>query len=78
MGDNVKIGAGAVVLKDIPRDCTAVGVPARVVRHKGMKLDDLEHGHIDDPVQTKLNELERRIASLEKGDGAARNGKGRE
>ena len=38
IGERVKIGAGAVVLKDIPADSTAVGVPARVVRVKGEKV----------------------------------------
>ena len=31
IGDNVKIGAGAVVMKDVPDNCTAVGVPARII-----------------------------------------------
>lgn len=38
IGERVKIGAGAVVLKDIPSDTTAVGVPAKVVRIKGEKV----------------------------------------
>jgi serine O-acetyltransferase len=65
VGDNVKVGAGAVVLKDIPSDSTAVGVPARIVKHRGQKVADLEHAKIDDPVQLKLNELERRIRAVE-------------
>lgn len=69
VGDNVKIGAGAVVLKDIPSDSTAVGVPARIVRHRGQKVADLEHGHIDDPVQAKLQEIDRRIRTVEKKSG---------
>lgn len=65
VGHNVKIGAGSVVLCDIPSDATAVGVPAKVVKHRGERVADLEHGHMDDPVQTKLNELERRMHALE-------------
>ncbi|WP_165005191.1 MULTISPECIES: serine O-acetyltransferase EpsC [unclassified Enterococcus] len=38
IGKNAKIGAGAVVLRDIPDDATAVGVPAKVVRIKGEKV----------------------------------------
>ena len=38
IGKNAKIGAGAVVLKDIPDDATAVGIPAKVVRIKGEKV----------------------------------------
>lgn len=38
IGKNAKIGAGAVVLKDVPDDATAVGVPAKVVRIKGEKV----------------------------------------
>lgn len=34
IGDNSKVGANAVVLKDIPADCTAVGIPVRVINHK--------------------------------------------
>ena len=37
IGDNVKIGANAVVLKDVPANATAVGVPARIILHKGEK-----------------------------------------
>ena len=33
IGNNVKIGANAVVNKDLPDDCTAVGVPARIIKH---------------------------------------------
>ncbi|MDD5317980.1 MAG: serine O-acetyltransferase [Candidatus ainarchaeum sp.] len=72
VGDNVKIGAGAVVLKDIPPDSTAVGVPARIVRHKGQKVADLEHGRIDDPMQAKLHEIDARIRAVEKKSGIVR------
>lgn len=40
IGDNAKIAAGAVVLKEIPENCTAVGIPARVVRRGGVKVEE--------------------------------------
>ena len=40
IGDNAKIAAGAVVLKEIPDNCTAVGIPARVVRRGGVKVEE--------------------------------------
>ena len=38
IGDNVKIGAGSVVVKDVPPNCTVVGVPGRVVKKEGMPV----------------------------------------
>ena len=74
IGNNVRIAAGAVVLNDIPDNCTAVGVPARVVRCNGQKVDqELDQIHIPDPVSQELCrmhiEMERmreRIEELEK------------
>ncbi len=65
IGDNVRIAAGAVVLSDIPDGCTAVGVPARVVRRNGAKVVDLDQVHIPDPVAQELCRLEHRIGLLE-------------
>ncbi|MGN0692534.1 MAG: serine O-acetyltransferase EpsC [Oscillospiraceae bacterium] len=75
IGDNVKVAANAVVLNNIPSDCTAVGVPARVVRRKGKRVnacDELDQIHIPDPVAqqlcrqlVKINELEKRVKNLE-------------
>ena len=39
VGDDVRIGAGSVVVKDVPPDCTVVGVPARVVSQHGIRVD---------------------------------------
>ena len=65
VGNNCRIAAGAVVLDEIPDDCTAVGVPARVVRRKGRKVDALDHVHIPDPISQKFCELEGKIQRLE-------------
>lgn len=74
VGDNSKIAANAVVLSEVPPNCTAVGVPARVVRRNGQKLTgiDLDQIHIPDPVSqqicvllNKIEHLEDKIAVLE-------------
>ena len=66
IGDNSKIASNAVVLDEIPADSTAVGIPARVVRRGGRKLDNMDQIHIPDPVSQELCKLEHRIAMLEK------------
>ncbi len=66
IGDNTKVAAGAVVLSEIPDNCTAVGIPARVVRREGMKVDDLDQVHIPDPVAQELKRLEEKLCLLEK------------
>lgn len=64
IGNNSKIASGAVVLSDIPPNSTAVGVPARVVRRDGIKLDDLDQVHIPDPVAQEIARLEAEITEL--------------
>jgi serine O-acetyltransferase len=66
IGDNTRIAAGAVVLSDIPSDCTAVGVPARVVRVGGERVKNLDQVHVSDPVAQELCKLQHRISELEK------------
>lgn len=66
IGDNSKIASGAVVLSDIPPDSTAVGVPARVVKREGMRVDDLDQVHIPDPVAQEIARLENEIIELKK------------
>ena len=66
IGDNSKIASNAVVLEEIPPDSTAVGIPARVVRRGGRKVDNMDQIHIPDPVSQELCRLEHRISQLEK------------
>ena len=66
IGDNSKIAANAVVLKEVPCDSTAVGIPAKVVKTQGKKVDDLDQVHIPDPVANEINSLKARIDELER------------
>ena len=69
VGDNARIAANAVVLSEIPPNATAVGVPARVVRIAGEKVDyasDVDQIHVTDPVQKELQALSSRLEWLEK------------
>ena len=68
VGDNAKIAANAVVLEEVPPNCTAVGVPARIVRRNGKKVNtcDLDQVHIPDPVSQELCKHLMRIERLEK------------
>ena len=65
VGDNSRIAAGAVVLDEVPPDCTVVGVPARVVKRSGIRVMPMDQVHIPDPVSQELCRLEQRIRELE-------------
>ena len=66
VGDNSRIASGAVVLEEVPPDCTAAGIPARIVKRNGAKVKPLDQVHIPDPVSEELCRLELRIKALEK------------
>ena len=69
VGDGARIAANAVVLTEIPPEATAVGVPARVVRIAGEKVDyatAVDQIHVTDPVQKELQALSSRLEWLEK------------
>ena len=61
IGKNSKIGAGSVVLKSVPPNCTVVGVPGRVVRMKNQVVprDTIDQIHLPDPIMQDLKVLER-------------------
>ncbi len=61
IADNSKIAANAVVLKEVPENSTAVGIPARVVKRHGQKVDELDQVHIPDPVAQEIARLERKL-----------------
>lgn len=66
IGDNVRIGAGSVVLRDVPSDCTVVGVPGRIVYRSGERVEPLEHGRLPDSEAQVIRALLDRIEALEK------------
>lgn len=67
IGDNSYIGANAVVIKDVPQNSTVVGVPGRITKQDGNKIElSLDHIHVLDPILQEMDELKRRIEKLEK------------
>ena len=66
VGDNTKIAAGAVVLKEVPECSTAVGIPAKVInKTTSSRAQDLDQVHIPDPVAKEIGELRSKLAELE-------------
>ena len=65
IGDNSKVGAGAVVIRDVPPNCTVVGVPGRVVMQEGEPVVDLHHEAIPDPVMDRIEGLGKLIKKME-------------
>ena len=69
VGDNARVAANAVVLSEIPPDSTAVGVPARVVRVAGERVDytsNVDQIHVLDPVKIELTAVKEQLSLLEK------------
>ncbi|AUD12588.1 MULTISPECIES: serine O-acetyltransferase [unclassified Planococcus (in: firmicutes)] len=68
VGENSKVGAGSVVLKDVPPNSTVVGIPGKVVIQDGVKVKkrDLNHQNMPDPVMDKCDGMEMKIAALQR------------
>lgn len=69
VGDNSRIASNAVVLTEIPPDSTAVGVPARVVRIAGKRVNfaaEVDQVSVTDPVEVELSALREQMQILEK------------
>lgn len=66
IGENAKIGAGAVVLEDVPPNSTVVGMKARVVVKDGIRVKDLDHTNVPDPIADRFKEMETEINKLKK------------
>ncbi len=75
IGENSKIGAGSVVLNEVPPNCTVVGVPGRIVKMGNLKIPryDMDQVNLPDPVTSDISQLQRenirmseRISRLEK------------
>ena len=68
IGDNCKIGAGSVVLEEVPPNCTVVGIPGRIVRRNNSNVpqDLLDHANLPDPIQDEIGCLEINEAELGK------------
>lgn len=66
IGENSKIGAGSVVLKEVPPNCTVVGVPGRIVKRDNIKVprSDMDQVHLPDPVMEDITVLQHENSAL--------------
>ena len=65
VGDDSKIGAGSVVLKEVPPGCTVVGIPGTIVKRTKPTNEDLNQVDLPDPIAVEMECLRRRIVLLE-------------
>ena len=68
VGENSKIGAGSVVLSEVPPNCTVVGVPGRVVKRDNLRIprEDMDQVHLPDPVKNDIDSLRKENERLSK------------
>ena len=66
IGDNSNVASGSIVLSEIPPNCTAVGIPAKIVKQDGIRVKDrLDQIHVADPVELEISGLRARLDMLE-------------
>ena len=68
VGENSKIGAGSVVLSEVPPNCTVVGVPGRIVKRDNLRIprEDMDQVHLPDPVKNDIDGLRKENERLSK------------
>jgi serine O-acetyltransferase len=66
VGDDSRIGAGSVVLEEVPPNSTVVGVPGKIVHKNTHKAEEMNQIDLPDPVQAELEKLHQRITLLER------------
>ena len=64
VGHDSKIGAGSVVLKEVPPFCTVVGIPGQIVKMNDVKVVQMDQIHIPDPIKEELDRLEKKIDEI--------------
>jgi serine O-acetyltransferase len=65
IGKNSNIGAGSVVLREVPPNSTVVGIPAKIVKQDGLKIvNDFDHANLPDPVSDLLRKMQTEIEQL--------------
>lgn len=64
VGSHSRIGANAVVLKEVPPNSTVVGNPGRVVKRNGVRVGRLDHGNVPDPLTDISTQLQQQIDDL--------------
>jgi len=75
IGNNCKIGAGSVVIKDVPKNSTVVGIPGKIVKIGERRPEDsLRHGDLPDVDKAEVKKLCRKVAELEKALGRKKSG----
>lgn len=65
VGHDTKVGAGSVVLEEIPPHCTVVGIPGHIVRRNDHDAEDMDQIDLPDPVESEIADLKERIDELE-------------
>ncbi len=65
VGDNSIVGANAVVLREVPPNSTVVGIPGRIVKQDGIRLNKLDHANLPDPVVDTFRQFQQQIDELQ-------------